>query len=120
MKAIEVISIPVADQERAKEFYTSKLGFAVIAEAPFGSDAKWIQLALPGADVSITLVNWFTAMPAGSLQGILIKVDDIEQEVNDLRAKGITIDKIDTTPWGKFAQFKDPDGNGWSYHEMQR
>ena len=77
MKSIEIISIPVSDQARAKHFYIS-LGFEVIVEAPFEGDKKWVQLGFPGSDVSITLVTWFENMKPGCINGFVIKTDDIE------------------------------------------
>ena len=111
MKAIEVISVPVTDQQTAKEFY-QKIGFQVIVEAPMGDGNTWVQLGLPGQATSISLVNWFNKMPAGMLQGMVLGTDNIEEEVADLKAKGIDVNDIDVTPWGLFASFNDPDGNG--------
>ncbi len=116
MKAISIISIPVTDQQAAKEFYL-KLGFKLLAEAPFDTH-KWIQLALPGQEaVSITLVTWFPNMPAGCINGFVINTDDLTREIEEITAKGITVGKIDQTPWGKFAAVVDPDGNRWSLHQ---
>lgn len=111
MNLIEVISIPVSDQNVAKEFYL-KIGFQMIIEAPMGDGSTWVQLGLPGQATSITLVTWFGNNPAGSLQGLVLKTDDIQKEVDELKSKGIEVAPIDNTPWGKFANFKDPDGNG--------
>jgi catechol 2,3-dioxygenase-like lactoylglutathione lyase family enzyme len=47
MKSIEVITIPVADQQKAKEYYL-KLGFQLIVEAPMGNGETWLQVGLPG------------------------------------------------------------------------
>jgi len=116
MKTIEIISIPVTDQARAKEFY-QKLGFELRIEAPFGKDQQWIQMGLPGQDASITLVNWFPQMPAGTIIGLIIKTEDINADIKDLNVKGIEVSTIDNTPWGKFASVKDPDGNTLSLHE---
>ncbi len=117
MKSISIISIPVTDQEAAKQFYL-KLGFKLLVEAPFEKGQKWVQLALPGQEaVSITLVTWFPNMPAGSVNGFVIKTDDLNKEIDELTAKGITVGKIDETPWGKFAAVTDPDGNRLSLHE---
>ncbi|ASU35584.1 VOC family protein [Mucilaginibacter xinganensis] len=116
MKAIEIISIPVTDQARAKAFY-KKLGFEVIVEAPFGNGQQWVQMGFPGQDTSITLVNWFPEMPAGCVQGFIIKTENIEDDVKELTEKGISVGKIDSTPWGRFLPVKDPDGNTWSFHE---
>jgi len=116
MKSIEIISIPVTDQERSKQFYEN-LGFTLIAEAPFGNGDKWVQLGFPGHDASITLVTWFPGMPAGSMHGFVIKTDSLEQDIEEFTSKGIAVGNIDETPWGRFLSVKDPDGNALSFHE---
>jgi catechol 2,3-dioxygenase-like lactoylglutathione lyase family enzyme len=110
MKFIEVISVPVSNQEVSKQFYLS-IGFEIIIEAPMGDGSTWVQLGLPGQTTSISLVNWFPNMTPGSMQGLVVKSDDIEKEAAELKAKGVNIKDIDPTPWGKFATFYDPDGN---------
>jgi predicted enzyme related to lactoylglutathione lyase len=116
MKAISIISIPVTDQQAAKEFYL-KLGFKLLVEAPFDTH-KWIQLAFPSQEkVSITLVTWFPNMQPGCVNGFVINTDDLDKEIEELAAKGITAGKVDETPWGKFAAVTDPDGNRFSLHQ---
>ncbi|MDB5023585.1 MAG: Glyoxalase/bleomycin resistance protein/dioxygenase [Mucilaginibacter sp.] len=107
MKAIEIIMIPVADQQKAKEFYM-KLGFQIIAEAPMEHGQMWIQLGLPGQATSIALANF---------QGTICETDDIEKETEELKGKGIEVGKIDQTPWGRFAWLKDLDGNSLCLHQ---
>lgn len=51
-------------------------------------------------------------MPPGSMQGLVLKSEDIEKEVAGLQAKGVDVKPVDHTPWGKFASFSDPDSNG--------
>ncbi|UII21009.1 VOC family protein [Fulvivirga ligni] len=116
MQSIELLSVPVTDQQRAKEFYL-KMGLELVTEAPFQNDQLWIQLKFPNGGPDITLVNWFEKMPAGSLQAVVIKTDDIVSDVEALNGKGIETGTIDDTPWGKFASVKDPDGNSWSLHQ---
>jgi len=115
MKAIEIISVPVTDQQKAKQFYLD-FGFTLMIENPFQGDAMWIQLGLPEGETSITLVNWFPGLQPGSLQGFVIKCDDLDADIERLKAKGITVGNADETPWGRFATVKDPDGNAWSLH----
>lgn len=110
MEFLEVVSIPVSDQETSKAFY-QKIGFEIIIESDMGNGSKWVQLGLPGQTTSVTLVNWFAKSTPGSMHGLVVRSNDIEKEVEDLRAKGVEIEKIDPTPWGKFATFYDPDGN---------
>ena len=113
MTTIEVISVPVTDQQAAKEFYL-KIGFEILNEMPMGNGSTWVQLGLPGQITSIALVNWFKEMTPGSMQGLVIKSENIEKEVDELKGKGIEVGSIEPTPWGKFAWIKDPDGNSLS------
>jgi len=116
MELIEVISVPVSNQEASKQFYLN-IGFQLIIEAPMGDGNNWIQLGLPGQATSISLVTWIRKMPPGTMQGLVLKTADIEKEVAGLKQKGIEVKDIDNTPWGRFADFYDPDGNGMILRE---
>jgi catechol 2,3-dioxygenase-like lactoylglutathione lyase family enzyme len=112
---LEVISVPVSDQDRAKDFYVNQLGFAEQMDASFGDSMRWVMLRPPGSGTSITLVTWFGTMPAGSLKGSVLGCDDIEKTLDELTARGVTFseDEIQVAPWGRWKTFDDPDGNGW-------
>lgn len=107
MKTIEIISQKVSDQQKSKDYYL-KLGFEVMVEAPMGNGETWVQLGIPGQATSISLMNF---------QSIILETEDMEKELRDLKAKGIETGKIDETPWGKFSQLKDPDGNNITLHQ---
>ena len=107
MKNIEIIMIPVLDQQKAKEFYL-KLGFEVIVEAPAAHGQTWLQMGLPNQKTSISLATF---------HGIICETNDLETEINELKAKEIEIERVDKTPWGTFAWMKDADGNGICLHE---
>jgi len=68
---IDIISIPVKDQTASKKFYQDLPDFESAYEGQMGPDQVWIQLRPSGAETSITLVTWFEAMPAGSVQGLV-------------------------------------------------
>lgn len=116
MKKIDVISIPVTDQERSKQFY-AKLGFEVMVENDLGNGQRWIQMGLPGSFTSITLVTWFKKMPAGCIQGLVIRSEDLDADLAELRKNGLSPESQEETAWGKFASIYDPDGNGISLHQ---
>ena len=107
MKSLEILMIPVKDRQKAKEFYL-KLGFQVTIEAQDPHGEAWIQMALPGSDITISLAGF---------QGIICETQDIEEEVKALHAKGIEVGNIDDTPWGRFAWLKDLDGNSLCLHQ---
>jgi catechol 2,3-dioxygenase-like lactoylglutathione lyase family enzyme len=110
---IQLLSVPVADQDRAKDFYLGTLGFELLADNPMGPDQRWVQIGPPGGQTSITLVTWFGTMPAGSLKGLVLETDDLDGDVAALRSRGVAIpDGIQEQPWGRFVTFDDPDGNG--------
>ena len=112
---LEVISVPVSDQERAKRFYAEQLGFAVVMDGTFGEDMRWVMLEPPGSRTKITLVNWFDTMPAGSLRGAVLGCDDLEQTLAELASRGVRFheETIGEAPWGRWKTFDDPDGNSW-------
>jgi predicted enzyme related to lactoylglutathione lyase len=116
MQTFEIISIPVTDQQASKEFY-QKMGFEVLVEAPYTGDQKWIQMGIPGSSVSITLVTWFENMKPGCINGLVIKTDALTQDIESMRANGIEVGEPQKTPWGLFAEVKDPDGNRLSLHQ---
>src|SRR5438270_5864787 len=58
IKQIKFVSIPVADQNRALDFYTEKLGFTIITDQPFDEKQRWIELRIPKAETRVVL---FTA-----------------------------------------------------------
>ena len=108
MKSVEIIMLPVADRQKATQFY-SKIGFEVIVEAPGEHGETWIQMGLPGSPTTISLSS-FTA--------IICKTDNITAKIEELKSKGIEVGKVDETPWGKFAWLKDLDGNSLCLHEQ--
>ena len=111
--SFEILSVPVSDQQRAKQFYRDVLGFNLIREEPMGSGMSWIQLAPPGQSVTVALVTWFENMKPGGLQGVMVNTEDIDAEHTLLRSRGFEIGEIKQEPWGRYAMFNDPDGNGW-------
>ena len=66
--SLQVVSVPVSDQDRARQFYADVLGFSTEIDSQFGEGMRWVMLRPPGGGTAITLVTWFDAMPAGSLK----------------------------------------------------
>ena len=110
---VQLFSLPVTDQDRARDFYVGTLGFELVADTALGPDQRWVQVRVPGAQTSVTLVTWFATMPPGAVQGTVLETDDLDRDVAALRGRGVRIDGgIQQAPWGRFVTFADPDGNG--------
>lgn len=112
ISSVQLFSLPVADQDRAREFYVDVLGFDLIRDNPMGPDSRWVQVGPHGGSTSITLVTWFDTMPPGSVKGTVLETDDLDGDVERLRGRGVQIGDIEDQPWGRFVTFDDPDGNG--------
>lgn len=124
IKDIQVVSVPVSDVDRAKAFYVETLGFELRTDTTFGEGGhqqRWVEVAPLGATTRLTLVTWFPQMPAGSVQGLVLLTDDLQGDYAALKARGLTVEGgIQSAPWGTFATFSDPDGNGWVLQQNAR
>ncbi|MDW5328193.1 VOC family protein [Plantactinospora sp. KLBMP9567] len=110
---IQLLSLPVTDQDRARDFYVDTLGFELLGDNRMAPDQRWVQVGPKGAPTSITLVTWFDTMPPGSVKGLVLETDDLDGDVADLTRRGVAISGgIQDAPWGRFVSFDDPDGNG--------
>ncbi len=117
---IAIVSLPVTDPERSRAFFCDVLGFEVRRDNPMGPDQRWIEVAPAGADTSLTLVTWFENMPPGSVSGLVLDTSHIEDSRSELIARGLEIGDIESAPWGRFATFRDPDGNGFVLQEASQ
>lgn len=125
---LEVVVVPVADVERAKRFYSERLGFVVDVDRRISDTARVVQLTPPGSACSITLMSGFTDMAPGTLKGVQLVVPDIAVARAELVARGVEVSAIQHFEdgarkegpggdWNSFLFFNDPDGNGWTVQE---
>jgi catechol 2,3-dioxygenase-like lactoylglutathione lyase family enzyme len=113
IRNVQLLSVPVSDQDRARDFYLDTLGFELVRDTQLGPDMRWVMVKPPRGETALTLVTWFPSMPAGSLKGTVLETDDLDADVERLGGLGVSIaNGIEDAPWGRFVQFNDPDGNG--------
>ena len=118
--AVQLLSVPVTDQDRPRDFYVGVLGFDLIRDAEMQPGLRWVQVAPSGAQTSLTLVTWFESMPAGTLRGLVLETDDLEGDLSAYTARGALIaDGIQNQPWGRYFTLTDPDGNGLVVQETR-
>jgi catechol 2,3-dioxygenase-like lactoylglutathione lyase family enzyme len=109
-------TLPVSDLDRARAFWSDRLGFQVVKDLPE------FALLLEGPGGTRFTVFISMAEGRGGHTQCAFAVDDIDAEVADLIGRGVTfeeydypslttVDGIASTPAGRAAWFKDPDGN---------
>ncbi len=116
---VGTVSVFVADQDRAKAFYTGKLGFELRTDAPLypGATSRWIAVAPAGARTEVILYlpdeNWaHYQQVVGKAQSLTLTVGDMAATHAALTARGVTfLQEPDTQPWGTFATIEDSEGN---------
>src|SRR5438105_8473168 len=101
IKQIKFVSILVADQNRALDFYTEKLGCTSITGQPFDDKQRWIELRVPKAETRVVL---FTAegeeKRIGTFMNMSYSCDDIDKTYEELKARGVEFDgPPKTEPW---------------------
>jgi catechol 2,3-dioxygenase-like lactoylglutathione lyase family enzyme len=91
---VATVFVPVADQERALEFYLGKLGFEKRADFPYGKDGRWVEVAPPGSVNAIALVPSSEGVSArGDEAHCAFATKDIEADHATLRGRGVDVDE---------------------------
>lgn len=111
--AVDFISVNVADQERAKRFYTDVLGLELVTDVPMGEPdgSKWIELRPRGAQTKVVLNH--DPKNVGTWAPFVLQTDDIVATCEQLAAVGVQIvDKPAVALWGRWwALIADSEGN---------
>jgi catechol 2,3-dioxygenase-like lactoylglutathione lyase family enzyme len=115
---LELVAIPVSDVDRAKAFYTEKLGFHADHDHTVSDEIRFVQLTPPGSACSISIGRGLVDSAPGSVRGMQLVVDDIDAARAELSARGVDPGEVQQFPWGKFLFLADPDGNGWAVQEV--
>ena len=141
---LEVIVIPVADVDRAKQFYGG-LGWRLDADFTFDDGFRVIQFTPPGSGASVIFGTNVTAAAPGSAKGLYLVVSDIEAARKELLSRGAEVSEPfhgagdvhtgtdephlfgsvrlggpdpERRSYFSLASFSDPDGNGWLLQEI--
>jgi catechol 2,3-dioxygenase-like lactoylglutathione lyase family enzyme len=115
---LELVQVPVSDVDRAKAFYTEKIGFNADHDHGVSDDIRFVQLTPPGSACSIAIGTGLSDMTPGSVQGLQLVVSDIEAALAELVERGVEVSEVQEFDWGSFVFFSDPDGNGWAVQQV--
>jgi predicted enzyme related to lactoylglutathione lyase len=111
---LELVQVPVSDVDRAKDFYTEKVGFNADHDHRVTEELRFVQLTPPGSACSIAIGSGLSKMAPGSVEGLQMVVSDIHAAREELAGRGVDVSEVQEFPWGSFVFFSDPDGNSWA------
>jgi catechol 2,3-dioxygenase-like lactoylglutathione lyase family enzyme len=129
---IEVVTIPVSDIDRARDFYAEKVGFAVDIDHRISDDLRLVQLTPPGSACSIHLGKGTVDMEPGSIDGVFLVVRDVRVARDHLLERGVEVGELQVFDNGSYRKaregenldlvgcvfFGDPDGNRWCVQQI--
>ena len=85
---LELVLIPVSDVDRAKAFYTEKLGWSLDVDHQPSDEFRVVQMTPPGSACSITIGIGITEAEPGSYRGTHLVVYDIDAAREELVSRG--------------------------------
>jgi catechol 2,3-dioxygenase-like lactoylglutathione lyase family enzyme len=119
---LQIVSVPVSSQDRAREFYVQGLGWDLLSdegyELPGGQWLRWLEVRPRGGQAAITLVMEDDTMRAGSMKGMILRASDLEATVAELAGRGVATQEVQEASWARYVSFQDPDGNSWVIQEL--
>ncbi|MDQ6604532.1 MAG: VOC family protein [Chloroflexota bacterium] len=131
---LELVVIPVADVDRAKTFYTEKIGFHLDVDHRASDTFRVVQMTPPGSACSISIGTGITQVAPGSVQGLQLVVSDIVAARAELVERGVEASELfhfasggqmpgpdpQRGDYETFFSFNDLDGNSWLVQEVRR
>jgi catechol 2,3-dioxygenase-like lactoylglutathione lyase family enzyme len=129
---IEVVTIPVSDVDRARDFYVEKVGFEVDIDHRISEEVRLVQLTPPGSACSVHLGRGTVDMEPGDLDGVFLVVRDVRAARADLLEQGVEVSEFQVFDEGAYRParngedldyvgcvfFSDPDGNRWCVQQI--
>ena len=117
---LELVPVPVTDVDRAKAFYTDRVGFGVDHDISPADGVRAVQLTPPGSGCSVLLSTGLPGveMAPGSLRGLHLVVDDLAAVRDGLIGRHLEVSAVEDLGGMLYAHFHDPDGNTWVLQQM--
>lgn len=119
---LELVPVPVSDIERSKTFYTEQLGFVLDVDVQPAAGVRIVQVTPPGSACSLVLstgLEQLAEMTPGTIKGLHLVVNDLDQSRAELLDRGVDIGPVVDVGGGvSYAWFADPDGNTLTLQQM--
>lgn len=125
LNRLGVVSIWVHDLPRAVAFYRDALGLPLSPTLPedAGPAADWVRFDLQGTAIELFDLarNPKRAdrlpSPRQNASVLCFLVEDFDAVYEGLKARGVPMQTARQAPWGRYAHFRDPEGNELQIYE---
>jgi hypothetical protein len=105
------VAVPVSDQDRTKALL-EQLGFHPRLDSELQPGFRWVELGVPGADTTLSLVRTGDDLPCGVDTGVRLATSDAKAAHDALQALGLDVGELlDWESAPLMFEFRDPDRN---------
>ncbi len=123
IQGVSKVVVPVGDQERAKRFWTQRMGFVVTVDEPYGEE-RWIEVVPPDKGVVLVLAPRQPGDPRPEVPEMLphspvfFSCDDIQQTYQELTGRGVRFPTPPVEmPFGWWSLFEDDEGTRYALQQ---
>jgi predicted enzyme related to lactoylglutathione lyase len=118
ISGVAKVVLDVDDQDRAKAFWTTILGFETVQDVPYG-DERWLEVRSRDKATVLVLGRSSTgpgdrdAVPAMlPTSNVFFSCDNLDHKYRELGSRGVEFPQPPVQqPFGWWSLFSDPDGD---------
>jgi predicted enzyme related to lactoylglutathione lyase len=127
ISGVSKVVVEVADQDRAKAFWTETMGFELVQDEPYG-DERWLEVRSPDRATDLVL-----ELSAGESRrraevpdslptsDVMFRCDDLTATYEVLEARGVEFPQPPVQmPFGSWSMFNDSEGNRFALEQSDR
>jgi predicted enzyme related to lactoylglutathione lyase len=123
ISGVSKVVVPVDDQERAQEFWTTRIGFEVTSDAPY-EGGHWLEVTPPDGSVVLVLSRRSADEPRPEVSDMLphspvfFTCEDIQQTYRELSERGVKFPAPPAEmPFGWWSMFEDDEGTRYALRQ---
>ncbi len=126
---IGYVALVVREYDEAIEFYSQKLGFALVEDTPLDGEKRWVLMKPPGSDGTCLLLARAAspeqATRIGNQTGgrvfLFLHTDDFWRDYRAYTARGVVFRRDPKEEaYGTVAVFEDIYGNLWDLLQLKQ
>ena len=116
---VHAVTVPVADQDRSRDFFVERLGFHVVSDVKLpDSEERWVAVAPPDGTAVLSLIatppEARTRQPASGPPTTIFITDNLQAQFEMWKERGVRFHHPPVASiWGAYTLFEDLDANAF-------